>query len=103
MLYLSILQIPVMFHRLNTLRTLFDAFLLKFGVILIMRWQLFLSLLRNTVAKQRNFILFAAEVVILQGFSAIHEVLHSKLKMQRMLQAIKMSGRIKQAEFNYLN
>jgi len=57
----------------------------------------------SKVTKQRNFVLLTAEMLILQGFAAIHKVLHSKLKMQSMLRAIKMSGRIKGAEFNYLN
>lgn len=53
--------------------------------------------------KQRNFVLFAAEMLILLSFSAIRHVLHGKLKTQRMLRAIKTSARIKQAGFNYLN
>lgn len=53
--------------------------------------------------KQRNFVRFAAEMLILLSFSAIRQVLHGKLKTQRMLRAIKTSARIKRAGFNYLN
>lgn len=53
--------------------------------------------------KQRNLVLSAAEMLILLSFSAIRQVLNGKLKTQQMLRAIKMSARIKQAGFNYLN
>lgn len=63
----------------------------------------FLSLSFEEVMKQRNLVLSAAEMLILLSFSAIRQVLNGKLKTQRMLRAIKMSARIKQAGFNYLN
>lgn len=77
--------------------------LLKFWAILIIRWHLLAVFWGSEVTKQRNFFLFTDNMLILRGFSAIHKVLCSELKTQRALWAIKMSGRIKQAGFNYLN